>query len=223
MHQPEWQVRTHLLSAQSTAQCTPCLEKVLHLSSFLKLFLSFRKDICSTPVFQTLGWPRWQYCSGLVMGHSVCQLWGEFSIGTLSMSPCCPSESCVSAAPLMLPRWGEERRMKGKGGGKWWEEGYMFKRDWTTRTWTVQRKLLHGRFERRGEILLQPPLLILLILPSHHLCGRHKAKSTQPELNSLGRYRLHFSSLITHTHTDTHTLAHSVDGKTEAGMERCNR
>lgn len=65
---------------------------------------------------------------------------------------------------------------------------------------------------------LQPPHL-----PSQHLCGRYKAKSTQLKLNSVGPHRLHCSTLITHLHRNignhTHTLSKPVDGE----WKKCNK
>lgn len=59
-----------------------------------------------------------------------------------------------------------------------------------------------------SSVVQLAPASILPILSSHHLCGRHKARSTQPGLNSLEPYRLYCTTLIIHTHTQ-HTLIHA--------------
>lgn len=149
MHQPEWQVRTHLLSAHSAARCDLCLEKVCYLTLHLKLSSSVSWDICSSTR---------QDCTG-VGARSFCGCEENFPLAHLTgLHPADrPSESCMSAASLMLPRWGKDGRIFFKEVG---EEGHMSRRDKRTETWAVQGNCTMAGV-RRGEKMR--PLLFFLL------------------------------------------------------------
>lgn len=146
-----WACRRSNVSTGSTGLDPPC-QLSLKLSTPILPFMFLPSSKVHLPAAP--GRARWQHRSGLVMRLSVFSGEENFPLAHTTRLHTAehPSESRVSAAPLMLPRWAEERRMTRRGGGRQWGEGCTSGKDRRAEIWSAQRKLHHYRCERREHI-----------------------------------------------------------------------